>query len=170
MLKIKERYKTLNLGYLTFAISCCNFGSSYKEVAQRFSINDCLHKLYTMSNPKARVTVSQKVNEVLSLADKVYRKHVAEGGNSPLKTLADFNWDTIGPGIEAIKALHEESETLKRRSEELVKERNMRLSELKDSLRSSKNLLKSVYSKNPKRMGEWGFDVIDSPKSKHADK
>jgi len=122
-----------------------------------------------MANPKARVSVSQKVNEVLSLAEKVYRKHVAEGGNSPLKTLADYNWDTIGPGIETIKALHEESESLKRRSEELVKERNLRLTELKDSLRSSKNLLKSIYSKNPKRMGEWGFDVLDSVKSKPSE-
>ena len=122
-----------------------------------------------MTNPKARVVVSKKVETVLSLAERVYRKHVAEGGNSPLKTLADFNWDTIGPGIETIKAIHEESENLKRRSEELVKERNLKLTDLKDCLNSSKNLLKSVYSKNPKRMGEWGFDVLDSVKSKPSE-
>ena len=123
-----------------------------------------------MTNPKARVVVSKNVEAILSLAERVYRKHVAEGGNSPLKTLADFNWDTIGPGIETIKAIHEESENLKRRSEELVKERNLKLSDLRDCLSSSKNLLKSVYSKNPKRMGEWGFDVLDTAKAKHADK
>lgn len=122
-----------------------------------------------MANPKARVMLSTNVEEILSLAEKVYRKHVAEGGNSPLKTLADFNWDTIGPRIEAIKTIHEESETLKRRSEELVKDRNIDLTELEDCLRSSKNLLKSIYSKSPKRMGEWGFDVMDSGKSKPSE-
>ena len=122
-----------------------------------------------MANPKARVMLSKKVNGILSLAEKVYRKHVAEAGNSPLKTLADFNWDIIGPRIEAIKAIHEESESLKRRSEELIKDRNNNLSELEDCLRSSKNLLKSIYSKNPKRMGEWGFDVKDSGKSKPSE-
>jgi len=104
------------------------------------------------------------------LSAMVYRKHAAEGGNSPLKTLADYNWDTMGPNIETIKALHEEAESLKRRSEELIKERNLRLTELEACLRSSKNLLKSIYSKNPKRMGEWGFEVMDTAKSKTSGK
>lgn len=54
--------------------------------------------------------------------------------------------------------------------EEAYRDRDLVLPEIIEILLVSKSLLKAAYSKKPKKLGEWGFTVDDTPKTKKEDK
>ena len=110
-----------------------------------------------------RVVFPQNTEELLDLSKKVFAKHTADGASSPLNGLQDHDWADVGPKIEATLRKHLEAEDLRRRSEEAYKERDLILPAIKETLRASALLLKGANAKNPKRLGEWGFEVNDTP-------
>lgn len=115
---------------------------------------------------KGRIEIPRNVEENLQLAAKVYEKHQKDGASSLLNNLDDMDWNVIGPNIALCLQKHLEAEELKRKMDEAYRTRDLNLPQINELLRASKGLLKGVYSKNPKKLGEWGFNVDDSPKTK----
>lgn len=115
---------------------------------------------------KGRITISANPREGLALAKKVYEKHLADGAASPLGDLDGVSWAVSGPKIDPCLAKHEEAEKLSRQAEEAYRQRDAMLSEITDIVRVSKNLLKGKYSKNPKMLGDWGYQVDDTAPAK----
>ncbi len=112
---------------------------------------------------KGRVTISANARESLALAKSVYTKHLADADKSVLLALDGLDWAVTGPKIDPCLAKHEEAETLSRKAEEAYRQRDASLAEIIEIVRASKNLLKGKYSKNPKALGDWGYQVDDTP-------
>lgn len=121
-----------------------------------------------MPNKSSRVDVPRNIEELLTLASKVYAKHQAEGAVSPLNLLRDYDWNVIGPNVTAALAKHEEAERLKREAEKAYEERNSLIGDIDGVVKASRDLLKAANAKNPKKIGEWGFEVNDTPKAAKA--
>lgn len=93
----------------------------------------------------------------MSLAQKVFEKHLADGDSSLLHNLDGMDWKATGAKITECLRKHQEAEDCKRKMEEAYRERDLTLPEIQEILRASKSLLKASFTKNPKKMGEWGF-------------
>ncbi len=118
-----------------------------------------------MANTKGRIAISTNIVEMLNQATKVYNKHVVDGVQSPLNALIDNDWAKTGPTIAIALEKHNEAEKLKGEMEAAYRERDLLTPAIAEILQSSRNLLKSINSKNPKRIAEWGFNVDDSAKA-----
>jgi hypothetical protein len=115
---------------------------------------------------KGRVEIPQNIEQNLQLAQKVFDKHKLDGDASILNNLSDLDWNTTGTQIALCLAKHLEAEECKRKMEEAYRDRDLYLPEIGELLRASKSLLKAAFSKNPKKLGDWGFTVDDTPKAK----
>ena len=115
---------------------------------------------------KGRIAIPTNIVENLQLASKVYEKHQKDGASSLLNNLDGIDWDVVGPTIAVCLQKHLEAEELKRKMEECYRTRDLTLPDINEGLRASKGLLKGAFSKNAKKLGEWGFNVDDSPKTK----
>jgi hypothetical protein len=115
---------------------------------------------------KGRVAIPSNLEEHLDLATSVYNKHLADGDASLLKNLADYDWAVIGPQIAECLIKHKEAEEYKRKMDDCYKQRDLLFPEIEEIVRASKAILKAAFTKNPKKLGEWGFTVDDTPKTK----
>lgn len=113
-----------------------------------------------------RVPVPRSTGQLLELAQAIYQKHQTDGPASPLKTLTDFNWDLIGPNIGPALAKNNEAEMLRRQMEKCYEERDHLMGDIDSVVRVSRDLLKAVNKKNPRKLGDWGFDVNDTSTAK----
>lgn len=121
-----------------------------------------------MANSKVRVNIPSNAEELLDLANMVYKKHLELGETSPLNGMVSHNWRDNGPKLEICLGLHRQAEELKRQAEELIAQRNAILSPIGESVRSSRDVLLGVYRETPKALGEFGFDVVDSARAAKA--
>ena len=115
---------------------------------------------------KGRINISANVPEGLALAKKVYTKHLADGATSPLTDLDGVDWRVSGPKINTCLAKHEEAEALMRDAEAAYRDRDAIFAEITEINRVSKNMLKGKYTKNPKALGDWGYQIDDTPRAK----
>ena len=115
-----------------------------------------------MAKTSGRIAISRNLGQMLDLAAKVYGKHVADGTKSQLKVLEGDPWTTVGPTIAPALAKHNEAEKLKGQMEAAYRERDLLIPAIEVALKDSRNLLKALNAKNPKRLTEWGFEVDDS--------
>ncbi|MDI9364886.1 MAG: hypothetical protein QM541_08040 [Flavobacterium sp.] len=120
-----------------------------------------------MASTKGRVMVSRNPEELLKLADKVYKKHVADGAASDLNNLdADtYNWAKVGPTIAPCLQFHDLAERLKGEMEEAYRQRDALFASIDEHVKGSSAYLKGKYAKQPKKLGNWGFEVDDTPKA-----
>jgi hypothetical protein len=123
-----------------------------------------------MNRTEGRIEVSRNVGDVLSLADSVYQKHTADGTASPLLNLDGISWSVVGPTIATALAKHRQAERLKSEMEEAYRERDLMMPAIDEAVKASRNLLKALNQKNPKRLGDWGFQVNDSVQAPKAAK
>lgn len=100
--------------------------------------------------------------ELLDLANAVYQKHLIDGTSSPLYNLTGINWDEIGQKVMTAAAHHQQAEEYKRKMEEFYRERDNLIVDISQANNATKALLKAMYSQNPKKLGEWGYDIDDS--------
>ncbi len=125
-----------------------------------------------MATTKGRVLISRNPEEKLKLAKKVYDKHVADGTNSELNNLdaATYDWAKVGPTIPTCLALHDLAENLKGQMEEAYRKRDALLAPITEHIKGSSTYLKGKYAKQPKTLGNWGFEVDDTlkPAKKNA--
>lgn len=118
-----------------------------------------------------RVKRPANPKELLDLANVVYQKHTSDGAASLLNNLDGNIWDTVGLTVVVASAKHQEAEDYKRKMEEAYRERDRYLPTITEAVNASSALLKAVHRQNPKRLGEWGFNIDDSiPAKKTVDK
>lgn len=108
-----------------------------------------------------RVTIPRNPKERLELAGRVFAKHQADGAGSPLSALQENNWTTHGPNVAEALTLHNQAEDLSRQIEELYRQRDVLLEPITEAVKSSRDLLLGIHRTNPKRLGDWGFEVAD---------
>lgn len=119
-----------------------------------------------MASKKPRINIPRNVEELLTLADLVYNKHQSDGTASPLKLLQDYDWDIVGPKLNFALDKHKKAESLRREMEKAYEDRDALVGDIEGIIRSTRDLLKGVYSRTPKTLGDWGFDVDHAPKTK----
>ncbi len=115
-----------------------------------------------------RIKLPISAKDILDLAQKIYQKHMNDGPASPLHNMEGNPWDTLGPEIMYAQAKHDEAEGYRRKMEEAYRERDKYMPRYSDLVRSTAALLKALFRTNPKRLGEWSFDVDDSMPVKKA--
>ena len=120
-----------------------------------------------MSTTKGRVLISRNPEGLLKLAARVYNKHLADGLTSELNNLdeTEYDWVKTGPTIEPCLQLHDKAEAFKAQMEQTYRQRDVLLQNIDHHVKGSSTYLKGKYSKSPKKLGEWGFQVDDTPKS-----
>lgn len=111
-----------------------------------------------------RIVIPTKVGDLLYLANLIYKKHLADGSNSPLHALSDFTWEEHGPKIEEALVKHREAEEHIRKAEQAYRERDRLLENLDGLIKATRDLLKGIFRLTPKKLGEWGFEVNDTPR------
>lgn len=115
-----------------------------------------------MSNPNYRIIIPKSAKTLIDLAEKVLNKHGADGEQSPLKLMQSNSWETNGLKVAQALALHNEAEDLKKKSENLNKQRDLLLADVKESVKGSRDVLLGIYRTNPRELGTWGFEVNES--------
>jgi len=118
-----------------------------------------------MGNTKPRVDVPRNPAEELKLATKIFAKHQELGAASPLNVLQSHTWATNGPTVAIAQTLQAEAEELQRKLNQTYEKRDLLLDEIDESVKASRDALLGIYRDNPMPLGEWGFDVHDSPKA-----
>jgi hypothetical protein len=117
---------------------------------------------------RVKIPASNPV-QLLDLAKKVQSKHLADGDASLLKVL---KWSEITPTLETAVLNHEKAQRLKREMVQAYQQRNLRIQEIINAVRDSRDILTGAYKKEMKVLGEWGFDVLDNrasiPESEEA--
>ena len=108
-----------------------------------------------MANTKPRVNIPKNPAQKLDLASKIYAKHTSMAATSPLNALQSHTWTTNGPEVANAQSLHQQAE-------EAYRKRDLLLSEIDESIKSTRDLLLGIYRDNPKELGQWGFEVDDS--------
>ena len=109
-----------------------------------------------------RVEIPKRPLELIDLAEKVYAKHQQDADNSALKPLP---WTEVGVTLTQAEELHIKAEKLKREMDQVYEERDKLLKPIEEIVKSSRDILIGVHKKQPKKLGEWGYIVIESPKS-----
>lgn len=124
-------------------------------------------KFFTMATrTTGRIVIPTRPADLLEVAQKIFDKHVADGAASPLHAQQDFKWSVEGPKIAACTTSHEEAEKAARLAEQHYRQRDVDLPALKAIVQNSAQLLKSIYAKNPKILGEYGLNVDDTKQTK----
>ncbi|PZF73178.1 hypothetical protein [Taibaiella soli] len=115
---------------------------------------------------KGRIIITKNIPDNLELAKKIYDKHIIDSSDSLLNNLEDITWNEIGPLIDQCMQLHKKAEELKRQMEEAYRQRDLAYPKISEAIQASKLYLKGRFARNPKKLGEWGFNVDDTPKYK----
>lgn len=108
---------------------------------------------------KKRVKIPAKAAELVALAKRVKDKHVAEGETSALRIL---DWQEVGATIDESILLQETAQQLKRDLLKTNQKRDLMLEELARIMRNSRDILTGRYGVETKKLGEWGYDVLDA--------
>lgn len=116
-----------------------------------------------------RLKISKNPEELLLLAKSVVAKHIVDGDTSPLKLSVDYDWDKIEDKINRCLVYHKEAEEHKRKMEECYRERDIDFPYIDEAVRNAGAILKGMYAKNPKRLGDWGYSVDDTKRTVKKD-
>lgn len=115
-----------------------------------------------MPNPNFRIIIPTSAKSLIDLAESVLKKHQADGAQSPLSMMVSNNWETNGPKVAQADALHNQAEEFKRQAENLLKQRDLLLDDVTESVKGSRDVLIGIYRDNPRELGKWGYQVNDS--------
>lgn len=119
-----------------------------------------------MATTKGRVLISRNPEKLLKLAKEVYTKHLADGATSELNNLDKaYDWGKVGPTIALCQYQQDKAERLKLEMEQAYRERDTYLAPIDDHVKGSSTYLKGKYTKNPKKLSDWGFEIDDTPKA-----
>ena len=110
-----------------------------------------------------RVKISTNAEQLLKLAELVAKKHQELGNTSPLKPL---NWDTQAENVGKALEFHKQAKEYARLAEQAHEQRDILVTPLDDLLKQTRDLLKALYRTEPKKLGEFGFTVDDTPRKK----
>lgn len=119
-----------------------------------------------MAKAKVRVIIPKNPEDLLKLAGKINLKHVADGAASPLNQLEDFNWTDHGSKIAPAQTFNDDAKQMEKDLEKKYDQRDLLVSPIDQTVKASRDLLLGKFKLNPKKLGDWGFVVDDSPKAK----
>ena len=122
-----------------------------------------------MANNSFRVVIPTNPEQQLNLAELVLNKHTADGPASPLNVLVDHSWNDNGPKVGQARTLQNEITQLEKDLERKYKERNLLLAPAMQSVKASRDTLVGIHRSNPKKLGDWGYVVNDTPQRKKKD-
>ena len=109
---------------------------------------------------KLRVPIpSNRSKELLDLATKMLHKHLSDAEASKLSLL---DWQQLQPIIEKAAQLHDEAENFKTLSMQRIQDRNLLMEEVTEAVRNARDILTGAYKKDMKKLGNWGFNVIEN--------
>lgn len=115
---------------------------------------------------KARVGIPINHGELIDLCVSIGKTHTKQGAKSPLSIL---EWDDINPAITEADELDDKINEMTREIEKLTQRRKTLVEKadgLGDFARQARDILTGVYRNEMKKLGDFGFDVNDSPKAK----
>lgn len=90
-------------------------------------------------------------------------KHKELAEESPLALL---DWKTASPKVKEADEVNSKIEKLSLELEKLVQRRNNLAEYIAEFVRQGRDILSGVYRSEMKRLGDFGFQVDDSPKPK----
>lgn len=109
-----------------------------------------------------RIIIPSHPSDLLELADKINKKFIADGAASPLNAQQDYSWAAEGPKIAPCKSNHNKAEEAAKQAEQFYRQRDVDMAPIKAIVLNSAQILKNIYAKNPKVLGDYGFVVDDS--------
>jgi hypothetical protein len=115
---------------------------------------------------KARITIPVSPRDLINLCQAIGAEHKDQGKDSPLSIL---KWDEINPRIAEADEVESKVTELNRELDKLIERRNTLIETpegLADFARQSRDILSGVYRNEMKKLGDFGFEVTDSPKAK----
>jgi len=118
-----------------------------------------------MANNTVRISIPTNAADKLTLAEKIYQKHQADGDASPLKVISSHAWESSGPRIATALEYHKQVEALRSQSDLTYRKRDLEVAEVDESIKASRDLLLGIYRDNPKELSQWGFSVSDTPRT-----
>jgi len=115
----------------------------------------------------ARINVPNSADPMIGLAKKIKDKHTADGAASPLGAL---NMADLAAKTQTADDKNQLAAKLYRDAEAATQARDLALG-LKSAapgtvaqyVRSVRDVLAGIYKGNEKKLGDWGFEVDDSP-------
>lgn len=110
-----------------------------------------------------RVKISRNAENILNLAELVAKKHESLGKESPLQVL---NWDNQLENVRKAAELHKQAKEYLRMAEQAHEQRDILVEPIDDLVKQSRDLLKALYRHEPKKLGEFGFEVDEASKKK----
>lgn len=119
-----------------------------------------------MANNAFRVVIPTHPEQKLALAELVLAKHTTDGAASPLNAMSDHNWTANGPKVAQARTLQTDITQMEKDLENLYKQRDLLLAPVMESVKASRDLLYGANRTNPKKLGDWGYVVNDTPQKK----
>lgn len=116
-----------------------------------------------------RIIIPKSTEGLLNLATKIFEKHEADGAASPLNAQQDYSWKEDGPKVAPCLKNHQDAEAAAKTAERLYRACDVDLPSIRAIVQNSAQVLKGIYAKNPKVLGEYGFVVDDSKQTKKED-
>jgi hypothetical protein len=127
-----------------------------------------------MARKPLRIDIPKNPDDCIALAAKVLAKHLADGATSPLAGLgmADMAAKNTTAGAQ-----NDQSKDLARQSQRCTENRDLALGSdtskegtVRFYLNSVRDTLLGKFRGNPSQLGDWGFDVLTTPKPAKAKK
>ncbi len=107
-----------------------------------------------------QVDIPRNPGERLKLAAAILAKHTALAAASPLK---DLNWAAAGPTVATATGFDTSAKQLEKDLEKAYGDRAALMPAIDKEIARSRDLLLALYRDNPRKLGDFGFVVNDSP-------
>lgn len=118
-----------------------------------------------MPKKSVRVNIPSNPSEAIRLLAQVRDKHTALGASSPL---AGLKWTEWGPAADRAAEHDAEAKKLERELQRRYGERDKDMPAVVQALRSGRDVLLGINSDNPRALGDFGYEVDDSPRAAAA--
>ena len=112
---------------------------------------------------KPRIKIPASASELIGLAADIQDKHTELGKDSPLALL---DWKLIATQIKEAGDAQDTIDKLTKQLEKLTEQRNNLIDPLNDFVRSARDVLSGIYRNEMRTLGDFGFEVDDSPKTR----
>lgn len=114
-----------------------------------------------MSNNRYRIEIPADPTEAIALLTAIQAKHELLAAASPL---AGLKWAEIRPALTVAAAQDQLSDELSSQAETATGARDAKMPEVKDAIRSARDVLMGLNRENPDALGAFGFKVSDARK------
>ncbi len=113
-----------------------------------------------MPRKPVRVEIPRDPSEGIALLKKVKAEHERLAAASPL---AGLEWDKINLALTRADEHDVKADQLRKDAERETGERNKDMPAIQDALRAARDVLLGLNRANPKKLGDFGYEVADSP-------